>query len=202
MVRTLVFHTNNVGSIPTGLNMLSNWLFYKTDATLTPRATTPKILRYSLRFASLVSPWGGEFSSKFSQTDTRVPKSRRVAFKKSYLVASWLKYLTFQKFGLSTNKSPSIAILPSKSRCFTLTKAPMAHKTNSKEQFMFNFYNFKFSASLAVTQDVLPKSVAQGGHVLQITKKLFPVFETNLLFLKYYRVSYPIKDRQFFSKLT
>lgn len=201
MVRTLVFHTNNVGSIPTGLNILLNWIHHKSNTTLTPLPKKPQVLRYSLRFASLVSPWGGEINKEFRHPETRVPKSRRVAFKKSYLVASWLRYLTFQKFGLPSSKSATIAILPSKSRCFTLTKAPMAHKTNSKEQFMFNFYNFKFSAALSVPQEALPRSIAQGGHVLQITKKLFPVFETNLLLLKYYRISYPIKDQTFFSKL-
>jgi hypothetical protein len=124
-----------------------------------------------------------------------------VAFKKSYLVATWLRYLTLQKFGSLTTKAPSIAILPSKTRCFTLTKAPMAHKTNSKEQFMFNFYNFKFSTTLAVPEESIPSTINQGGHVFYITKRLFPAFETNLLFLKYYKVSYPIKDLHFFSKL-
>jgi len=124
-----------------------------------------------------------------------------VAFKKSYLIATWLRYLTFQKFGSLNAKSTSIAILPSKTRCFTLTKAPMAHKTNSKEQFMFNFYNFKFSTTLIIADESIPSTVSQGGHLFYITKKLFPVFETNLLFLKYYKISYPIKDRHFFSKL-
>lgn len=96
---------------------------------------------------------------------------------------------------------PQIAILPCKQRVYTLTKAPMAHKTNSKEQFLFKFYNFKFSISLYLPPRLVPNSITQGAHSLTITRKLFPVFETNLLFLKYYQVSYPVRDRSYFKSL-
>jgi hypothetical protein len=84
---------------------------------------------------------------------------------------------------------------------YTLTKAPMAHKTNSKEQFLFKFYNFKFSFALKTNLDLAPSTVAQGAHSLAITKSLFPVFETNMLFLKNYEVSYPVHDKGFFGQL-
>lgn len=201
MVRTLVFHTNNVGSIPTGLSILNKWIYDNRNCSLVTKRREPLRLRYELRFASLVSPWGGDLDEQFWNITEKTPRTRRVAFKKSYLIASWFKYLSCQKAARSKSSSPSIAILPSKSRCFTLTKAPMAHKTNSKEQFMFNFYNFKFSTTLSLPVESAPGSIGQGAHVLNLTKQLFPVFETNLLFLKYYSVSYPIKDVQFFRYL-
>ena len=69
----------------------------------------------------------------------------------------------------------------------------MAHKTNSKEQFLFKFYNFKFSFELRVSQRSLSSTYFQGAYILMLTRDLFPTFETNILFLKYYEVSYPIK---------
>lgn len=77
----------------------------------------------------------------------------------------------------------------------------MAHKTNSKEQFLFKFYNFKFSFNLKTDSELAPTSLAQGAHSLAITKKLFPVFETNMLFLKNYEISYPVCDQNFFARL-
>jgi ribosomal protein S10 len=98
-------------------------------------------------------------------------------------------------------KHPRIAILPPTKSMYTLTKAPMAHKTNSKEQFLFKFYNFKFSFNLKTDSELAPTSLAQGAHSLAITKKLFPVFETNMLFLKNYEISYPVCDQNFFARL-
>lgn len=77
----------------------------------------------------------------------------------------------------------------------------MAHKTNSKEQFLFKFYNFKFSFSLKTNPKLAPATISQGAHSLSITKELFPVFETNMLFLKSYEVSYPVHDKNFFGRL-
>ena len=75
---------------------------------------------------------------------------------------SWINYLS-EKSNHSTNrytqkktdqekndiehKASHISILPSKRSLYTFQKAPMAHKTNSKEQFMFKFYFFKFTKS-------------------------------------------------------
>ena len=76
----------------------------------------------------------------------------------------------------------------------------MAHKTRSKEQFVFKFYHFaitfKESQPLLATAPVFsPSSLA---YILVLTKQLFPVFETNLLYLKYYYVRYRLKGSLFF----
>lgn len=77
----------------------------------------------------------------------------------------------------------------------------MAHKTNSKEQFLFKYYNFKFSIELKLPLQSAPSTINQGAYSMVLTKELFPVFETNLLFLKYYNVSYSIRDKNFFRYL-
>jgi len=85
---------------------------------------------------------------------------------------------------------------------YTLTKAPMAHKTNSKEQFLFKYYNFKFSATLDLDHDFVPTTISQGAFTLNLLEKKFPSFGTNFLFLKYSRVKYPMRDTSFFSSMT
>jgi hypothetical protein len=77
----------------------------------------------------------------------------------------------------------------------------MAHKTNSKEQFQFKFYNFKFSVNLNLTDQDIPVSRAQGAFTLTLAHKLVPSFETNMLFLKYYRLQYPMRASAFFKLL-
>ena len=74
----------------------------------------------------------------------------------------------------------------------------MAHKTNSKEQFMFKFYFFKFSTSLTTSFDDIPKSADEALLVFYLTKKSFPFFETNLLFLKYYQITSLYLDNKCF----
>ena len=78
----------------------------------------------------------------------------------------------------------------------------MAHKTNSKEQFMFKFYKFKFSFNLFIEDENLPLSPSQGAYALDLTKKLFPSFETNLLFLKAYEITYPISVGAYLGSLS
>ena len=91
-------------------------------------------------------------------------------------------------------------MLPATQSFYTITKAPMAHKTRSKEQFIFKFYHF--TITFKVNNQVIiasnNTSVKALAHMLMLTKRLFPVFETNLLYLKYYRVLYPLTDQYFF----
>lgn len=75
----------------------------------------------------------------------------------------------------------------------------MAHKTNSKEQFMFRFYAFKFSTRLTSCASSVPSSVNESLAVYFLMRRLFPCFETNLLFLKYYSISSSFCDSTYFS---
>lgn len=76
----------------------------------------------------------------------------------------------------------------------------MAHKTRSKEQFVFKFYHFAitFKELQPMSVNSLILSNRTLAYALILTRQLFPVFETNLLYLKYYRVRYRLRDGQFF----
>ena len=91
-------------------------------------------------------------------------------------------------------------MLPATQSFYTITKAPMAHKTRSKEQFIFKFYHFAITFKVNSLLMVSSNNVSVGAlaYILMLTKQLFPVFETNLLYLKYYRVRYPLMDQYFF----
>lgn len=83
-----------------------------------------------------------------------------------------------------------------------MTKAPMAHKTNSKEQFMLKYYNFKFSARLELEEQLTASCLAQGALIARVSTSKFPSFGTNILFLKYAKIYYPVKDAVFFKNLS
>jgi hypothetical protein len=78
----------------------------------------------------------------------------------------------------------------------------MAHKTNSKEQFMFKFYFFKFSISITTPLEEIPSSINSSVSAYYIMKSTFPCFETNLLLLKYYEISSLYKEKFFFDFFT
>lgn len=101
--------------------------------------------------------------------------------------------------GSGNNNMIKFAFLPIKRKSYTLTKAPMAHKTNSKEQFVFKFYKFKACIKTRFTIDGGLESVNMSLLALLQTKSIFPVFETNLLLLKHYRVFLLMSDGEFFS---
>ena len=200
MARTLVFRTNNVGSIPTGLIMkpTSRLLRHKIHSN----TSTNFSVRYSLRFTSLVPPYLPQLQSSSSVLGRQSSIDKwRLTFKNSYAIVCWLAYLS-SKMPSSNARKTSVAVLPRKRSVFTLTKAPMAHKTNSKEQYSFNFYNFTFSTTLLIPETFKPLNVGQLAWALYLTKTLFPVFETNLFFLKYYKVDHLVKDSRYLSTLS
>jgi len=75
----------------------------------------------------------------------------------------------------------------------------MAHKTNSKEQFVFRTFRFKVSIKTYFSAKGAPSSVNAGLLALFTTKALFPVFETNLLLLKNYNIVIKLHDPRYFN---
>jgi len=61
-------------------------------------------------------------------------RSAKVLVKQSYLMMAWLRL-----FSNSKKKVISFSFLPKKNTKYTLTKAPMAHKTFSQEQFSITY---------------------------------------------------------------
>lgn len=180
--------------------MLLSHLDAKLLKSSRPKNTTRRI-RYSFRFISLIAPSPSHLPTEY-HSSAYSPLPKRLLLRRSYLILSWLYYLTSATPRLKDKAQPSIAILPARTSKYTLTKAPMAHKTNSKEQFMFKFYKFKFSFNLSVEEDSLPLSPSQGAYALSLTKDLFPSFETNLLFLKTYEITYPMSINSYIALLS
>lgn len=80
----------------------------------------------------------------FAQEKTR-GKFLRVGIRRVYVLASWLAYLS----GVSSNSNElRVAIWSSRKLKFTLTRAPMAHKTWSREQFGWNAFELRFFCSI------------------------------------------------------
>ena len=68
----------------------------------------------------------------------------------------------------------------------------MAHKTNSKEQFQSKLFYFSVTFKYFLK---IPTFVKQSWvtRLSPILFKLFPIFETNLFFLKSYSIYLPLK---------
>ena len=83
---------------------------------------------------------------------------------------------------------------------FTNTKAPMAHKNFSKEQFKFQYYLFKISIqgelNLSCKYDLNLNKLL---YLIILLKHNFFNFETNLFFLKNYFLVLSCTEKTFFN---
>ena len=104
--------------------------------------------------------------------------------------------LTEHELGLKTVK---LTILPKKLKSYTLQKAPMAHKTNSHEHFKFRFYFFTLVFNTTLLSDYYINSLNMALLFVIFSKPLFPTFDTNLLFLKSYKLIFFSSDARFFT---
>lgn len=80
---------------------------------------------------------------------------------------------------------------------YTLTKAPMAHKTNSMEQFVFRFFKLNLSVATRLQGRDRLCSFDQGLLALKAARVVFPKFSTNVLLLKRSRLGLTIADSDF-----
>jgi hypothetical protein len=129
----------------------------------------------------------------------KVTKNSKIFLKQSYLIMTWFYYLTFTTSHKEKNKTIRFAFLPTRRKLYTLTKAPMAHKTNSKEQFFFKFYKFRMSVKTFFLSEFSLNSVSYGLLSLLNAKNNLSGFETNMLFLKHYTIQTKLSDHKFFN---
>ena len=184
MVRTLVFHSSNVGSIPSNPTILSaqpNQILLNSRLN---KALPSNLFIYEFSFVSLIPPF---FSSLTLTTKPSIKNT--INFKKSYLLLSWMYYLKTSKT-LKKVKTVSFVTLPVRQKQYTLQKAPMAHKTNSKEHYKFKFFFYKICFKASIKQNTALLSPSAGLFFALIIKPFFPVFSTNLLLLRTYRLFY------------
>lgn len=186
MVRTLDFQSKNVGSIPSDPSILLN---YKI---LINSKTTNNDFFFDFFFVSLFAP---NFLKNFTSFSKPSSNFKKIHLKQSYVLLTWFYYLTM----INKNKKEiGFFVLPKKKYVGTHLKAPIAHKTWSKEQYLFQFYLIKISFKTTTTSNV-PNSINAGFLAIFYSSKYFPVFETNLLFLKYFKFIISLNDKKYFS---
>ena len=169
MVRTLDFHSKNAGSIPAGSKKKKIELL-----------RTSKVV-YKLTYISLIP-----LSLANLQVSRTVNLPQKLLVKKSFLIFLWLNYLTL---GNNSVVKIKFRTFPTKTKLTTIPKAPMAHKKNSKEQFLTKIYQYK----LLLTSSVNLKSITVP---LNLLKQLKLSVGTNFFFLSSFQVSFPILKRQ------
>ena len=98
-------------------------------------------------------------------------------------------------------KSVKFFVMPLRKKKMTQLKAPIAHKNWSKEQFFFSYYVIRVSFKSALTTENRIKTLDSGLMFSLLSKSFFPVFETNILFLKSYKIMFDVSDGEFFKKL-
>ena len=94
-----------------------------------------------------------------------------------------------------------IAILPTKIKKFTLSKAPMADKKNSHEHFKMKFFFYKLTFITQIKEKFLISSFYDGFIFLLVIKSNFPTFETNTFFLKSFILSFNLTSLKIFKIL-
>lgn len=175
-------------------NLRLNW----TYQALPPS----KSFHYIFSFATLIPPFflkNRKPNFYLSEDGLKAPSF--ITIKNSYLIVTWLHYLNSVKKPKTVDKKirASIAFLPIRRTTYTITKAPMAHKAFSKEQIVFKYYYLVASFKAFLVDPLNLNSVNAGLASLLILKKFFPVFSTNLLFLKHYRLRCYLTDKNYFS---
>ena len=108
------------------------------------------------------------------------------------MILLWLNYLTKPQVNKEKIKI-RFYCLPSKTKLYTVVKAPMAHKTNSKEQFISKIYFFKIvvhvKQNITINQK---KKLLLPSKLSDVILTVAPFFETNLLFNQTYKITLPL----------
>lgn len=208
MVRTLDFHSNNVGSIPASLILMilknSYTLLKKREDSPSSRTLRGyKYFFYTLNFRSLipVSTHLNLQSATLGGLRTSYRSPNKLQLKQAYLLLTWI--LVFQKHtavGTKTNKlqKPIFFVKPRLRSRFTITKAPMAHKTFSQEQYLFQFYNITTSFKLLIPMK-LTWTYNSSNNALQLLLSLHNetfFFETNLFFIQRLSITLPLSAKK------
>lgn len=149
---------------------------------------------FSFFFVSLISP---NFIFNFTNFFSLNPNLKKIQLKNSYILFTWFYYLYFVT--KKKNKKIKIFVLPLKKKILTNTKAPIAHKTWSKEQFNYQFYLFRLSFKSSLSNHYSVSSVNSGLLFVILSKKYFPFFETNILFLKSYFFFFFFIEKNYFN---
>lgn len=151
---------------------------------------------YDFYFVSLITP---HLTTNLRLINQFPINEKKILIKQSYILLTWFYYLSFLDTPHGLKNKLKISILPVNKKIFTLTKAPMAHKNWSKEQYKFQFYKFKISFNSIFKNESCLPSINSGIFFILLSRKFFPHFETNLLFIKFYKILFFINDFNYFN---
>ena len=133
--------------------------------------------------------------------------NKKILVKQSYIFLMWINY--FLKFNINKdttsslsplkNKMPSFFIYPCRNYKTTITRAPMAHKTFSQEQFMIRYYKLSLSFKIKVSSPLQPNNINKIIFFSNMLQNNIPFVGTNMLFLHRYSILFYSRDYKFFS---
>lgn len=162
----------------------------------------------SISYVSLINPFIlTNYTFENYKRYASLKPNQKIYVKQSYMLLTWFYYLNFiskktTKYEKNFN-SLKFLITPKLKRKFTITKAPIAHKTRSKEQILFTFFKFKVLFTLSNLSHFKEyssyTSIDQTLLSILLTKKTICFNETNLLFLQKKKISLTFIDPIFFS---
>ena len=197
MVRTSDFQFENVGSIPSSpikMNFSNiNKIFILNNID---NKIIKKTIKFTFYFVSLIPPF---ILNNIRFSFNSFINEKKLLIKQSYILLTWFYYLSFLQQNLDNKKKLKFLILPLNTKKFTLTKAPMAHKNWSKEQYKLQYYKFKISFNVFLKDENNITSLNKCLLFIFLTKKTFPQFETNLFFLKNVNFYIHFRDSNFFN---
>lgn len=156
---------------------------------------TKNNMNFKINFISLITPF--IFTNiRLSYINTN---TKKVFLKQSYILLTWFYYLNFINITSKNKNNIKIFVLPLYRKKFTLTKAPMAHKNWSKEQYKIEYYKFIISFKMNFHEENNINSLNKALLFVMLIKKNFPQFETNIFFLKFVNFFFIFTDKFFFN---
>jgi hypothetical protein len=185
-----------VGSIPASLI-----IFRPVPVLHTQGPYKKKNLFYKMKFNSLVPISSNlKFDSIYLfKSIINKKDSTRLFSKRSYILISWVVF--FIKFNCSVQKkktkptSITFYILPKTTSKFTITKAPMAHKTFSQEQYLFSKSSLVIRFKVGVVKNLKFNQIL---YLLLVFQYSHFYFETNIFFIVSIKLRLPFSDSNTF----
>lgn len=132
--------------------------------------------------------------------NTEIQPLDKISLKQTFLLLTW--FFLFSQSIPSTSSTPISGVklvnLPRRRNIFTTVRAPIAHKTFSKEQFKFEL--FRITIVVVMSNEPLLNLNAVFAMIYQLEMASFAT-ETNLLFLRYSLFRWVLSDRCFFQRV-
>jgi ribosomal protein S10 len=159
--------------------------------------------RVTYTFYSLFSPssvknlslyLNNSMTSNISNNIESTYRSQKILIKQSYLLLVWLS-ISSGKYTDKT-KPRGFAFLPKKKTKFTMTKAPMAHKTFSQEQFVIQYRRIIVRLPISSEDSQSIASTLMSIGILRSNKL---TVGTNLMFTSKVSFSLATGDKTFFN---